>query len=97
MTARNLREVRRLIDEPYGLFLVVGPTGSGKTTTLHAALGAINTPGPENLDGGRPGGNHPVRPAAGAGAAAHRLHVCGGDAGLFAGRSGRHHGGGDAR
>jgi type II secretory ATPase GspE/PulE/Tfp pilus assembly ATPase PilB-like protein len=44
MTERNLREVRRLIDEPYGLFLVVGPTGSGKTTTLHAALGAINTP-----------------------------------------------------
>ena len=44
MTARNLREVRRLIDVPYGLFLVVGPTGSGKTTTLHAALGAINTP-----------------------------------------------------
>ena len=43
MTARNLREVRRLIDAPYGLFLVVGPTGSGKTTTLHAALGAINT------------------------------------------------------
>ena len=44
MTARNMREVRRLIDEPYGLFLVVGPTGSGKTTTLHAALGSINTP-----------------------------------------------------
>ena len=44
MTERNLREVRRLIEEPYGLFLVVGPTGSGKTTTLHAALGAINTP-----------------------------------------------------
>jgi type II secretory ATPase GspE/PulE/Tfp pilus assembly ATPase PilB-like protein/GAF domain-containing protein len=43
LTARNLREVRRLIAEPYGLFLVVGPTGSGKTTTLHAALGAINT------------------------------------------------------
>jgi type II secretory ATPase GspE/PulE/Tfp pilus assembly ATPase PilB-like protein len=44
MTERNLRELRRLIDAPYGLFLVVGPTGSGKTTTLHAALGAINTP-----------------------------------------------------
>src|SRR5712691_4454415 len=44
MTARNMHEVRRLIDQPYGLFLVVGPTGSGKTTTLHAALGAINTP-----------------------------------------------------
>ena len=44
MSERNLREVRRLIEEPYGLFLVVGPTGAGKTTTLHAALGAINTP-----------------------------------------------------
>ncbi|MBM3222642.1 MAG: type II/IV secretion system protein [Candidatus Tectomicrobia bacterium] len=44
MTERNLRELQRLIDLPYGLFLVVGPTGSGKTTTLHAALGSINTP-----------------------------------------------------
>jgi type II secretory ATPase GspE/PulE/Tfp pilus assembly ATPase PilB-like protein len=44
MTERNLRELRRLIEVPYGLFLVVGPTGSGKTTTLHAALGAINSP-----------------------------------------------------
>ena len=44
MTERNLRELKRLVDEPYGLFLVVGPTGSGKTTTLHSALGSINTP-----------------------------------------------------
>src|SRR5439155_15125235 len=44
MTEDNLREVKRLIDAPYGLFLAVGPTGSGKTTTLHAALGSINTP-----------------------------------------------------
>ena len=41
MTPRNLAELQRLLDLPYGLFLVVGPTGSGKTTTLHAALGSI--------------------------------------------------------
>jgi type II secretory ATPase GspE/PulE/Tfp pilus assembly ATPase PilB-like protein len=40
----NLRELRNLLDKPYGLVLCVGPTGSGKTTTLHSALGSINTP-----------------------------------------------------
>jgi type II secretory ATPase GspE/PulE/Tfp pilus assembly ATPase PilB-like protein len=34
-----------IITKPYGIVLVVGPTGSGKTTTLHSALGYINTPG----------------------------------------------------
>jgi type II secretory ATPase GspE/PulE/Tfp pilus assembly ATPase PilB-like protein len=33
-----------LVSKPYGLFFVCGPTGSGKTTTLHSALGHINTP-----------------------------------------------------
>ena len=44
MTARNMAEFRGLLDKPYGMILCVGPTGSGKTTTLHSALGAINTP-----------------------------------------------------
>lgn len=41
---RNLRETEKLVERPHGIFLVVGPTGSGKTTTLHAILAHINTP-----------------------------------------------------
>jgi type II secretory ATPase GspE/PulE/Tfp pilus assembly ATPase PilB-like protein len=44
MTDRNFREFREIISKPYGLILCVGPTGSGKTTTLHSALGYINKP-----------------------------------------------------
>ena len=40
---RNLREFKTLLQKPYGIALCVGPTGSGKTTTLHSALGFINT------------------------------------------------------
>jgi type II secretory ATPase GspE/PulE/Tfp pilus assembly ATPase PilB-like protein len=39
---RNLTEFKAILDKPYGICLVVGPTGSGKTTTLHSALGHIN-------------------------------------------------------
>jgi type II secretory ATPase GspE/PulE/Tfp pilus assembly ATPase PilB-like protein len=40
---RNLNEFKRILSKPYGIALVVGPTGSGKTTTLHSGLGFINT------------------------------------------------------
>jgi len=44
MLERNLREIKAAAEKPYGLILVVGPTGTGKTTTLHSVLGYINKP-----------------------------------------------------
>ncbi len=44
MAERDLNEFTDIITKPYGMVLVVGPTGSGKTTTLHAAMHYINTP-----------------------------------------------------
>ncbi len=41
---RNLKLVKQTVSKPYGLFFVCGPTGSGKTTTLHSILKHINTP-----------------------------------------------------
>jgi len=38
-----VRVLRRLSQEPYGMLLVTGPTGSGKTTTLYAAISEINS------------------------------------------------------
>jgi len=39
----ELRKIRRYIREPYGMVLVTGPTGSGKTTTLYAAINEIKS------------------------------------------------------
>jgi type II secretory ATPase GspE/PulE/Tfp pilus assembly ATPase PilB-like protein len=41
---RDLGELKKIIGRSYGIVLVVGPTGSGKTTTLHSILHAINRP-----------------------------------------------------
>ena len=43
-TPRNLEQLQNAVSKPYGLFFVCGPTGSGKTTTLHSVLKYLNTP-----------------------------------------------------
>ena len=44
LTTNNKTNLVAAVSKPYGLFFVCGPTGSGKTTTLHSVLGSLNTP-----------------------------------------------------
>ncbi|MBI3531587.1 MAG: Flp pilus assembly complex ATPase component TadA [Burkholderiales bacterium] len=44
LTPHNRERVEATVSKPYGLFYVCGPTGSGKTTTLHSILKFLNTP-----------------------------------------------------
>ena len=43
LSPRNLERLNATIAKPYGIFFVCGPTGSGKTTTLHSILKELNT------------------------------------------------------
>ncbi|HUR87964.1 MAG TPA: ATPase, T2SS/T4P/T4SS family [Ramlibacter sp.] len=44
LTPHNKENLEKTVSKPYGLFYVCGPTGSGKTTTLHSILKFLNTP-----------------------------------------------------
>jgi type II secretory ATPase GspE/PulE/Tfp pilus assembly ATPase PilB-like protein len=44
LSPESLALLKTIVQRPYGMFLCVGPTGSGKTTTLHSAMGFINVP-----------------------------------------------------
>jgi len=44
LSPQNYETIKDLLEKPYGMILAVGPTGSGKTTTLHAGLSYINRP-----------------------------------------------------
>jgi type IV pilus assembly protein PilB len=44
LSERNYEMIQRMLHKPYGCIFLAGPTGSGKTTTLYAALQAINSP-----------------------------------------------------
>lgn len=44
-SADNIDKYRKMFAQPYGMILVTGPTGSGKTTTLYSTLTAVNAPG----------------------------------------------------
>lgn len=44
ISAENLRKLEKMIKNPYGIMLVTGPTGSGKSTTLYTILSELNNP-----------------------------------------------------
>jgi type II secretory ATPase GspE/PulE/Tfp pilus assembly ATPase PilB-like protein len=44
LSEQNLKNLKSCVEKPYGLFFVCGPTGSGKTTTLHSVMKFLNTP-----------------------------------------------------
>ena len=59
--AEPLRRFKDAIDRPYGIVLVTGPTGSGKTNTLYSAIAALNEPDGQHHDGRGPDRVQPRR------------------------------------
>ena len=92
----NLERLKQAIQKPYGIFFVCGPTGSGKTTTLHSILGYINTPTPRSGPPKIPS-RSPRRAAPGAGQSQGRARLSDRDARLPACRPRCDHGRRDAR
>ena len=88
----NMERLKGCISKPYGLFFVCGPTGSGKTTTLHSVLGSLNTRRHQDLDRRRPGRNHAEGPAPVPDEPEGGAQLRQRDEGLPARRSGHHHG-----
>jgi len=54
--SESLGQIRKAILKPYGMVLVTGPTGSGKTNTLYSSIARLNTSRHEHYDCGRSGG-----------------------------------------
>ena len=73
----SLAKFEEAIARPWGMVLVTGPTGSGKTNTLYSSIAKINTPGNQHHDRGRPGRVQPRRRQPGAGEGEHRAELRG--------------------
>ena len=93
----DLQKFRRYIKEPYGMVLVTGPTGSGKTTTLYAALNEIKSDEDKLITIEDPVEYQIVRHHADSGEREKGPDVCARAAIDFAARSGQDHGGRNSR
>ena len=88
----SLIKFEKAILKPYGMVLVTGPTGSGKTNTLYSSIARLNTARHQHHDGRRSGRVSVGRSQPGADEGTDRVELCGGAARLPAAGS-QHHSG----